>query len=111
MVTEHGCWVLVAPRSRLPQLDLRVLVTSPPKASGLTSVEEPLSLHDEQSYVSRTFGYGTIPSAFLLGADGLLAGGPVSGSEQINAFIDDIESELQEAMLVTSSGVDADDAL
>jgi hypothetical protein len=97
-------------RSRLPQVELRVLVATAPADSALTSAEAPQSLHDEHSYVSRTFGYGSIPSAFLLGADGLVAGGPVSGAAAISDFIDDIEAELHEALLVGSPSVDADES-
>ena len=40
-------------------------------------------------------GYGT-PSAVLLGADGLLAGGPVGGAEEIHVFVREITDQLQE---------------
>ena len=37
------------------------------------------------------------PSAVLLGADGYLAGGPVSGTAAVAEFVDDIEESLREA--------------
>ncbi|MEO6021227.1 MAG: MauE/DoxX family redox-associated membrane protein [Knoellia sp.] len=36
------------------------------------------------------------PTAVLLGADGYLAGGPVSGTEAVKDFVDDIEESLRE---------------
>jgi thiol-disulfide isomerase/thioredoxin len=37
------------------------------------------------------------PSAVLLGADGLIAGGPVHGEEEVLAFITDVGDQLREA--------------
>ena len=37
------------------------------------------------------------PAAVLFGADGLLAGGPVAGVKEIEAFVDDIVAELEDA--------------
>ena len=46
------------------------------RCHALTSREEPMSLHDTEGLVSESFGMRATPSAVLLGADGLLAGGP-----------------------------------
>jgi len=42
----------------------------------------------------RTFGLVQSPSGVLLGADGLLAGGPVGGNAELAEFLDDIEAAL-----------------
>ena len=44
------------------------------------------------------FGAGR-PSAVLLGADGLLAGGPVAGARAVGEFVEDILAELEGAPL------------
>ncbi len=51
---------------------------------------------DIESAVTETFGWGR-PSAVLLGADGLLAGGPVAGAGKVAAFVDEIVAELSDA--------------
>ncbi len=81
-------------REELPELDVRVLLSSEPGVSALTSSQEPQSLHDPQQYVRHSLGYWATPSAVLLGADGMLAGGPVVGPEAIIEFVGDIEEQL-----------------
>lgn len=53
----------------------------------------PRLLHDPEIRVMRLFSVGT-PSAVLLGADGLLAGGPVTGELEIVDFVEDIRAEI-----------------
>lgn len=81
-------------RELLPELAVRVIVGTAPGDSGLTSLEEPLSLHDTQQYARQSLGYWGTPSAVLLGADGMLAGGPVSGEPAISEFIADVYLQL-----------------
>lgn len=81
-------------RARLPEVGLHLLLTSEPGASRLTSAQEPLTLHDPHGYVRGSIADWQTPSAVLLGGDGLLAGGPVTGFAEISAFIDDIEASL-----------------
>ncbi|MGO4599355.1 MauE/DoxX family redox-associated membrane protein [Terrabacter sp. 2RAF25] len=85
-------------REELPEVDVRVLVTMPPADTSLTSTDEPQSLHDSRFHVSRSFGYGMTPTAVLLGADGLLAGGPVIGDAAIREFVAEIDAELHGAL-------------
>lgn len=59
-------------------------------------------LHDPQATLSRTFGIGT-PAAVLLGGDGLLAGGPVTGSEAVSDFVAQVRDELVEAGVVDAA--------
>ena len=84
-------------REQLPQLDVRIVVHAGPESSGLTSRQEPLSVHDTDGLVHETFDLRT-PSALLLGADGLLAGGPVTGSLAVPEFVEDVRAELVEAL-------------
>ncbi|NHA69030.1 TlpA family protein disulfide reductase, partial [Phycicoccus flavus] len=48
---------------------------------------------DPHGVAMRTLGQGT-PSAVLLGADGLLAGGPVSGEEAVVDFVEEVRRHL-----------------
>lgn len=61
-------------------------------------------LHDPSAITSRIFRVGT-PGAVLLGADGMLAGGPVEGTDAVQAFYDDVRAELVEAGVVAAEGV------
>lgn len=84
-----------APRWRdlLPELDLRLLVRHEPDA-GLTEHAEPQSLHDPHGYVSGSIDDWGTPSAVLIGRDGLLAGGPVTGRREVTEFVGDIYENL-----------------
>lgn len=53
-------------------------------------------MDDPSTAVARTFGVG-YPSAVLLGVDGLLAGGPESGFEEIRDFLREISQQLSDA--------------
>ncbi len=85
-------------RNRLPELDLRLLLTFPPEVSPLTETGPQGSLHDVHDYVRGSIADWATPTAVLFGADGMLAGGPESGAEAIEAFIDDIRASLDEAI-------------
>ena len=81
-------------REDLPEIDVRLLLTVPADDSTLASTDEPQSVHDTPFHVSRSFGYGATPTAVLLGADGLLAGGPVTGDAAIRDFVAQVDAEL-----------------
>jgi thiol-disulfide isomerase/thioredoxin len=51
---------------------------------------------DPHGVARAAFGVGN-PSAVLLGADGELAGGPVSGEPDVRAFVEEIAEHLREA--------------
>jgi hypothetical protein len=53
-----------------------------------------MTLHDPRRWARETLGLDGTPAAVLLGADGLLAGGPVSGRDEVVAFVDEIAGEL-----------------
>jgi hypothetical protein len=81
-------------RELLPELDVRMLLRRSPEDSELVELDEPQTLHDPEGYVAGSIQDWGTPTAVLLGADGLLAGGPVSGPDDIPGFIDDIFESL-----------------
>lgn len=81
-------------RELLPEVDVRLLLTQAPQDSGWTEREDPQSLHDVEEYVRGSISDWATPSAVLLGADGLLAGGPVTGDRAVAGFVEDIYESL-----------------
>ena len=55
------------------------------------------AMHDLQFTARSTLGARSAPAAVLLGADGLLAGGPVNGGSSVIDFVDEIEEQLAAA--------------
>lgn len=55
-------------------------------------------LHDIEGNVQRVLALSGTPSAMLLGADGLTAGGPVSGGSEVIAFTEEILEQIHEAI-------------
>jgi hypothetical protein len=85
-------------RESIPQIDVRLVVRRAPEATPLTSTDEPQTIHDVHSWLRDTFGVRGTPSAVLLGVDGHLAGGPVTGRDPVTTFVADIEQQVAEAM-------------
>ena len=83
--------------SRLPVLGTRLVVPFHVAESTLTLDQHRVALYDHHGLASRALGLQGQVSAVLLGADGLLAGGPVSGLDEVERFVADIEAELAEA--------------
>ncbi|MFC4139876.1 MULTISPECIES: MauE/DoxX family redox-associated membrane protein [unclassified Microbacterium] len=81
-------------RELLPEVSVRMLLRDDPQNAEITELAEPQSLHDPERYAYDSFGIMMTPSAVLLGADGMLAGGPVTGAQQIEEFIGDIYESL-----------------
>lgn len=84
-------------REVLPEVDVRLLLRSGADSSPWASLHEPQSIHDPAGYAAVTMEMPRTPSAVLLGVDGLLAGGPVTGPDAIQAFVEDITTELEAA--------------
>ena len=84
-------------RAALPEVDVRLLLRSGVDSSPWASVNEPQTVHDVAGYAAVTMEMPRTPSAVLLGVDGLLAGGPVTGPDAIQAFVEDITHELEAA--------------
>ncbi|WP_114853279.1 MauE/DoxX family redox-associated membrane protein [Brachybacterium sp. YJGR34] len=53
------------------------------------------ALHDLQFVARSALGGRGAPSAVLLGADGLLAGGPVTGGDAVIGFVEEIQEQLR----------------
>jgi len=89
IIEKVGVW-----RELLPEVDVRLLLAAAPESSSLIELAEPQSLHDPDGYVRQSLDTPSTPTAVLLGIDGLLAGGPVLGTDDVEAFIDDIYESL-----------------
>lgn len=85
-------------QERLPELALRVVVSQPiDSLEGDYAHWQPFAMHDPDGLAARMLRVSGTPTAILLGTDGLLAGGPVSGSGAITEFVEDIAAQLEEA--------------
>ena len=85
-------------QERLPELALRVVVSQPiDSLEGDYAHWQPFALHDPDGLAARMLRVSGTPTAVLLGTDGMLAGGPVSGSGAIEEFVEDIAVQLEEA--------------
>jgi hypothetical protein len=89
VIDKIGEW-----RELLPEVDIRFLSRLPPGTGVLTDATEPQSLHDPDGYVRGSIADWPTPTAVLLGIDGMLAGGPVSGHDDISEFIADVYESL-----------------
>ncbi|MDR6867256.1 putative membrane protein YphA (DoxX/SURF4 family) [Microbacterium resistens] len=81
-------------RELLPEVSVRLLLSSHPENDAAAEHDEPQSLHDPNQYVRGSIADWATPTAILLGADGMLAGGPVTGYPDISAFIEDVYESL-----------------
>ena len=86
-------------RERLPEVDVHLLYGSTDD-SATSSPSGPQTLYDPQRFVYEALRFRGTPSAVLLGADGMLAGGPVAGHDAITTFVADVEAELAGARLL-----------
>lgn len=57
----------------------------------------PIALHDPDGLTARALRAISTPTAVLLGTDGMLAGGPVAGSEAVEHLVLDVVAELEQA--------------
>ncbi|PRY63639.1 methylamine utilization protein MauE [Knoellia remsis] len=81
-------------QQRLEALDVRLVFSVPIKEE---FVGDPPSgtLLDHAALAWQAFDLTASPSAVLLGADQLLAGGPVAGEDEVRSFIGEIEEQLR----------------
>ncbi|MDT0186481.1 hypothetical protein Q9S36_40485 [Microbacterium sp. ARD31] len=89
VIEKVGFW-----RDLLPEVDVRLLLAAAPEDSALIETAEPQSLHDPDGYARQSLDIPSTPTAVLLGADGLLAGGPAVGADDIDDFVADIYESL-----------------
>jgi hypothetical protein len=83
-------------RDRLPQLDVRFVFSgvSPGGLGGDLDVSEVWT--DHGGVAARALAIHGSPGAVLLGVDGMVAGGPVSGNDELEAFVVEIAEALSE---------------
>lgn len=79
-------------QQQLSIVDVRVIGAAAQLVATWPDLAEQV-LDDPDDAVARLFQVGR-PAAVLLGADGLLAGGPVTGSTMIETFVDEIIEQL-----------------
>lgn len=81
-------------QEKLPMLDVRLVLPFRMQPGRLTPEQERLALYDHGGLATRSLGATGQVAAVLLGADGMLAGGPVHGIEEVRGFVDDIADEI-----------------
>lgn len=80
-------------------LTIRTLFRRPPEELDASVRERAVSTaaYDIEGNLGRSLGVRSSPGAVLLGADGMLAGGPVGGAEDVIGFVDEIIGQVTEA--------------
>lgn len=98
--TCGGCYPVIEQldtwQKQLPMLGIHPVLRS---EENLAQLDLPADLQpfiDPDFETGRLFGSGT-PAAVALGMDGLLAGGPVRGTNNVVGFVDEIIAEFAEA--------------
>lgn len=84
-------------RARELPIGIRAVVSAAALDRSATPAWVETALVDPTGEVGRTLGVLGTPGAVLLGADGLLAGGPVVGSAAVREFYVQIAEQLEEA--------------
>lgn len=80
-----------------PEVDAYVVLQPPEAAQEVHGIPDGVRvLVDRHGSMARAFGWFS-PGAVLLGADQLVAGGPVNGAQAVLDFLDDISLELRAA--------------
>lgn len=86
-------------RDQLPQIDVRFIFSGVPVMESTPELSTEDSWLDHGALTWEKFALAQSPSAVLLGADGLLAGGPVGGKEEVDRFFEEVAEALSEAPL------------
>lgn len=80
---------------QMPQLAVKVVVTGTPAQLADRRPEWAAhALYDGDALAVRMLQLHATPSAVLLGTDGMLAGGPVSGASEVIDLVEDIKVQL-----------------
>lgn len=95
-------------QERLGLVDVR-MVFSVPIVERLIPTTPPGTLVDHRGLTWQALKLSGSPNALLLGVDGSLAGGPVSGSDEVRAFVQDIEDSLRETRVEHLDETDSTD--
>lgn len=94
--TRHSWEHLSRWAERMPQVRVLGVETLQQGDLGIAGVAERL-YYDPAAKAWAALGIPGTSSAVLLGADGLLAGGPVQGNDEIEAFVEEIAEALAES--------------
>ena len=103
VVLNPGCGPCVRTAARLddwaarlaPAVGLLAVYPDKPSAAKAAEHARELGVVEPERNVRRLFSVGT-PAAVLLGADGLMAGGPVAGEDDVTQFVEDVLAELHD---------------
>ncbi len=85
-------------QDRIPEVAIRLVVRQ--ELTDLAASHPdwmPIALHDPDGLTARALRAISTPTAVLLGTDGMLAGGPVAGSEAVEHLVLDVVAELEQA--------------
>lgn len=88
----------------IPAIDVRMVSTRPLEVSRAMFPSVEAWLVDPGAGAMRALGMAADPAAILLGADGLLAGGPVEGLGELTEFGDLIAEQLSQVELPPATG-------
>ena len=80
----------------LPEVDVRCLVMGESAREALPESLRPLSLVDEGGSANLVFEVHGYPTAWLLGVDGRVAGGPQKGPSNIETMVQDMRTALDD---------------
>lgn len=85
-------------RTELPLIGVQLVTTVDPGRLQERYPDLPADTYvDHGAVTSSVLGLTGSPAAVLLGADGLLAGGPVAGADAVADFVEDIATSLAQA--------------
>lgn len=97
-----GCAPVVAKvpawQALIPEVEIRLVVRQ--ELTDLAASRPdwvPIALHDPDGLTARALRAISTPTAVLLGTDGMLAGGPVAGSDAVEHLVMDVVAELEQA--------------
>ncbi|MEI2779365.1 MAG: MauE/DoxX family redox-associated membrane protein [Tetrasphaera sp.] len=76
-------------------LSVHAVVSNPALAPEFTYLEPILLWADESDSAARAFGITGTPAAVVLGSDGLVAGGPVTGSTEVADLVTTMTNQVQ----------------
>ncbi|WP_462417302.1 MauE/DoxX family redox-associated membrane protein [Kytococcus sp. Marseille-QA3725] len=80
-----------------PHVGVLTVTTTPSAPDHPARPEHGVVAYDEDQRLRQTMQLWSTPTAFVMGADGLLAGGPVAGGSLCVRFMDEISEELRTA--------------
>lgn len=103
VVLNPGCGPCVRTAAKLddwaarlaPAVGVLAVYPDEPSAAGASEHARELGAAEPELNVRRLFSVGT-PAAVLLGADGLMAGGPVAGEDDVAQFVEDVLATLRD---------------